>query len=149
MSYLREPASSESRKGSVRGYLYGIIRLQLLILNARPCLGKLPCVAMMLDHGQKLLPRVGLMRNHRFIHASSAFCGLPLPIMKMRELDRLLSAAPDNPTIDSVMPGFADAILAKLPGMRFVIPGSHPGVRVLVLAGLLGLLTLWASVCGG
>ena len=66
----------------------------------------------------------------------------PCPsIMKMRELDRLLSAAPDRPPPASAAAGFADAVLAKLPGMRFVIPGSHPGVRILVLAGALGLLT--------
>ena len=56
--------------------------------------------------------------------------------MKQRELDRLLRGASPLPAAD-----FADAILAKLPGMRFVAPGSHPGVRVLVLAGLLGLGT--------
>lgn len=54
--------------------------------------------------------------------------------MKLPELDRLLRGATASPATD-----FADTILARLPGMRFVTPGSHPGLRVLVLAGLLGL----------
>lgn len=56
--------------------------------------------------------------------------------MKLPELDRLL-----RQTASSPVPDLADAILAKLPGMRFVIPGSHPGIRILFLAGILGLGT--------
>lgn len=38
-------------------------------------------------------------------------------------------------------PDFANSLLDRLPGMRYVIPGSHPGLRVLVAAGSLALLT--------
>ena len=63
--------------------------------------------------------------------------------MNERELDRLLRRIP-NASPPSRKPAgldFADAILSRLPGMRYVIPGSHPGIRILVLAGILGLLT--------
>ncbi|MES2466538.1 MAG: hypothetical protein V4675_04490 [Verrucomicrobiota bacterium] len=61
--------------------------------------------------------------------------------MNERDLNRLLSqgASPEPSQTGAV--DFADAVLARLPGMRFVIPGSHPGTRILVLAGGLGLLT--------
>jgi len=88
-----------------------------------------------------LHPAVGGTMNLRFPHeffpGDAIACPVPIS-MKQSELDRLLRAAP--PT-GSPGAGFADAILAKLPGMRFVIPGSHPGLRVLVLAGVMGLLT--------
>lgn len=60
--------------------------------------------------------------------------------MNERDLNRLLrqgsSPEPRTGAVD-----FADAVLARLPGIRFVIPGSHPGTRILVLAGGLGILT--------
>lgn len=66
--------------------------------------------------------------------------------MNERDLDRLLRQVPQEKgaPLDRSQTGpmdFADAVLARLPGMRFVIPGSHPGTRILVLAGGLGLLT--------
>lgn len=61
--------------------------------------------------------------------------------MNQRDLDRLLrQSVPPEPSQAGTV-DFADAVLARLPGMRFVIPGSHPGTRILVLAGGLGLLT--------
>ncbi len=61
--------------------------------------------------------------------------------MNQRDLDRLLrQGVPPEPSRTGAV-DFADAVLARLPGMRFVIPGSHPGTRILVLAGGLGLLT--------
>ena len=59
--------------------------------------------------------------------------------MNLPELDRLLRGAPASPVA-----GLADSILSKLPGMRFVIPGSRPGLRILFLAGILGLGTALA-----
>ena len=63
--------------------------------------------------------------------------------MNERDLNRLLHRLPDEtqgPT-KAIGLDFADAILSRLPGLRYVIPGSHPGVRILFLAGILGLLT--------
>jgi hypothetical protein len=68
----------------------------------------------------------------------------PLILMKLPELDRLLREAPASPAA-----GLADSILSKLPGMRFVIPGSHPGLRILFLAGILGLGTALAISLAG
>ncbi len=61
--------------------------------------------------------------------------------MNERDLNRLLRqrASLEHSRTEAV--DFADAVLARLPGIRFVIPGSHPGTRILVLAGGLGLLT--------
>ena len=64
--------------------------------------------------------------------------------MKLPELDRLLREAPASPVA-----GLADSIFLKLPGMRFVIPGSHPGLRILFLAGILGLGTALAISLAG
>lgn len=49
---------------------------------------------------------------------------------------------------------FADQLLARLPAVRFVIPGSWPGKTVTVAAGLTGLLTavllsLWWNPAAG
>jgi hypothetical protein len=85
---------------------------------------------------------------------SFIFAGVDLPYhqllrsqaMNERDLDRLLRqisqerGAPQERACAGTA-DFADAVLARLPGMRFVIPGSHPGTRILVLAGALGLLT--------
>lgn len=62
-------------------------------------------------------------------------------MMTDRDLDRLLRGVPGGNTPSGSGMDFADAILARLPGMRYVIPGSHPGLRILVVAGILGLLT--------
>lgn len=63
--------------------------------------------------------------------------------MNEREMERLLRRIPDEgPACREVRSrDFADAVLARLPGMRYVIPGSHPGVRIILVAGILGLLT--------
>ncbi len=61
--------------------------------------------------------------------------------MNSRELDRLLKASATAASSKSGPAALADTILSTLPGMRFVIPGSHPGLRLLVIAGILGLGT--------
>ncbi len=66
--------------------------------------------------------------------------------MNERDLDRLLRqiaherGAPQEGASAGTA-DFADAVLERLPGMRFVIPGSHPGTGILLMAGALGLLT--------
>jgi hypothetical protein len=66
--------------------------------------------------------------------------------MTERDLDRLFRqisherGAPQE-RASAGTADFAAAVLARLPGRRFVIPGSHPGTRILVVAGALGLLT--------
>ena len=63
--------------------------------------------------------------------------------MNHRDLDRLLRRIPEETQASANDRGldYADAILSRLPGMRYVIPGSHPGLRILLLAGMLGVLT--------
>ena len=61
--------------------------------------------------------------------------------MNERDLNRLLRQGASLEPSRTEAVDFADAVLARLPGMRFVIPGSHPGTRILLMAGALGLLT--------
>ncbi len=61
--------------------------------------------------------------------------------MNDRELNRLLRKAPVPPRPSGGNTEFADTILTKLPRVRFVIPGSLPSRRILVVAGFLGLTT--------
>lgn len=67
--------------------------------------------------------------------------------MTEHDLQRVLRLAAAHPLKPEPGPetdagvDFADSILARLPVVRFVIPGSAPGRRILWLAGLLGVLT--------
>lgn len=64
--------------------------------------------------------------------------------MNEHELQRILRLASGQPEAGEAAAraaGVADSVLARLPVVRFVIPGSSPGGRVLVLAGAAGLAT--------
>lgn len=71
--------------------------------------------------------------------------------MTDRELDLLMRRLPPN--LEQRVPqggvDFSEGILSRLSGVRFVIPGSAPGRRVLAVAGMLALvtaaLTAWAG----
>lgn len=62
--------------------------------------------------------------------------------MNERDLQRVLRLAAGQPEAEPARAGFADGVMARLPVVvRFVIPGSSPGGRVLVIAGVLALAT--------
>lgn len=67
------------------------------------------------------------------------FENLPMDEQKLDQLLHHQASEPPGRAVATV--DFADAILGRLPGMRYVIPGSHPGLRILMVAGVLGLLT--------
>lgn len=71
--------------------------------------------------------------------------------MTDRELDNLMRRLP--PALENRAPDgagdFSDGILARLSAVRFVVPGSTPGRKVVAVAGMLALataaLTAWAG----
>lgn len=66
--------------------------------------------------------------------------------MNDHDLQRILRLASNQTAeretaAETPRPGFADSVLARLPVVRFVIPGSNPGARVMAVAGMVGLVT--------
>lgn len=59
--------------------------------------------------------------------------------MNEHDLQRILRGAGRGARETQPDPGLAETVLARLPRVRFVRPGSDPGGRTLLLAGLLGI----------
>ncbi|MDB6070504.1 MAG: hypothetical protein JWL81_1675 [Verrucomicrobiales bacterium] len=63
--------------------------------------------------------------------------------MTDRELDSLMRRLP--PALEKRVPDgagdFSEGILARLSAVRFVVPGSTPGRKVVAVAGMLALVT--------